>query len=198
MEDMELTKVHGCALAVVMAGCFTAASAMEGQGVSEASPANPTATPMHVPGADAIDAASAPSGAAGTTGYLFVAGSAFTPRSSAAPVVYTGAGCINSVSDFVVTDLQLPAGVSVLGIRSYYYNNGQATSVTTALTSYDGAGGFTDQIVANSTLNTGYADEYTGAVTPVVIDNGSLFYLLLATTPVNLQFCGIRVFYQNP
>jgi hypothetical protein len=198
MEDMELTKVHGCALAVVMAGCFTAASAMEGQGVSEASPANSTAIPMHVPGADNIDAVLAPSGVAGTTSYLFVAGSAFTARDSAAPVVYTGAGCINSASNFVVTDLQLPAGASVLGIRSYYYNNGQATSVTTALTSYDGAGGFTDQIVANSTLNIGYADEYTAAAAPVLIDNASLFYLLLATTPVNLQFCGIRVFYQNP
>jgi hypothetical protein len=195
---MELTKVCGCALAVVIAGCFTAAPAMEGQGVSEASVANASAHPMHVPGADNLDAATAPSGIAGTTAYLFVAGSAFTPRGSATSVAYSGGGCINNTSDFVVTDLQLPSGVSVLGIRSYYYNSGQVTSVTTALTSYDGAGGFTDQIVASSTLNVGYADEYTAAAAPVEIDNAGLSYLLLATTPANLQFCGIRVFYQNP
>jgi len=197
MDEMVRTKVCGCAFAVAMAGCLTAASAMEGQGVSEASPANPAAIPMHVPGADNPGTVEAPSGV-GTNGYLFVAGSAFTPRSSSTPVVYTGAGCINATSDYVVTDLQLPAGASVLGIRSYYYNSGQAASVLTALSSYDGAGGHTDQIIAASTLNTGYANEYTGAVAPVVIDNTNLSYLLLALTPANLQFCGIRVFYQYP
>jgi len=192
---MDTKQRLACALAMALAAW--AATAVAREGTTDGAPVRPTALSHHL---SAVDDAvpSAPAGVSGSTGYLFVAGSAFTSRDSSNAVSYAGAGCVVSTSNYVVTDLQLPDGANVLGIRSYYYNNGQPGSVAATLTSYDGAGGFTDHVIGNSTMNTGYADEYFGAVTPPVIDNASLSYALLGKTVANTQFCGIRVFFQYP
>lgn len=181
------------ALALAMMAGLVTANAKEG--TTELAPA---ATPLfhHLPAVDDV-VSPAPDGSGGY-GYLFVAGSAFSPRSSSAPMTYVSGGCIKSPADFVVTDLQLPDGVTVLGIRSYYYNNGQSGSVDAALTSYDGAGAFTDHVFVQSTMNTGYADEYSAAATPAVIDNYARAYTLLGSTDADMQFCGIRVYFQYP
>lgn len=191
---MDLYKNGMCALALAMTACFATAHAAEGNRASEAPMARPSALPMSPSGADTLHGVTAPSGVS-TNGYLFIAGSAFTPRTSSTVVTYTGAGCV-SAPDYVVTDVQLPDGVTVVGIRSYYYNMGQPGTVTAAFTSYDGAGGFTDHVFGSSTLNTGYNDEFFNATTPPVIDNLNNSYVAMGYTGANVSFCGIRVFYQ--
>ncbi len=183
-------------LALALATCCTGAMAAEGGG-TDAAPMRTAALSHHVAAVDDV-ASPAPSGVGGAFGYLFVAGSAFSPRSSASPMTYAGGGCIKSTNDFVATDLQLPDGITVLGIRSYYYNNGQAGNVSAALTTYDGAGAFTDHVIGASTLNTGYADEYFALTTPLVIDNLSRSHVLLGQTAADMLFCGIRVYFQYP
>ena len=146
----------------------------------------------HMPGPDmAADGTNAPAGVAGQ--YLFLAGSAFTPRASDQTITYPAAGCTNSSGGFVVTSLELPDGAEVFGLRLYYYNNGSSGSVSGALSSYTGDGGYTDHILGNSTGNTGYSSEYFQA-TSLVIDN-SQSYALLGSTGAGLSLCGIRVFY---
>ena len=148
----------------------------------------------HMPGPDmAADGAITPAGVAGQ--YLFVAGSAFTPRKSGQIITYPGGGCTNTSSDWVLTSLELPDGAEVLGLRLYYYNNGSAGSVSGALTSYTGAGGSSDLLVGTSTENIGYSSEYFPATTPLVIDNFAKSYALLGTTGIDLRLCAIRVFY---
>ena len=148
----------------------------------------------HMPGPDmVVDGTNAPAGVAGQ--YLFVAGSAFTPRNSSATITYPGGGCTNSSGDWVLTSLELPEGAEVLGLRLYYYNNGASGSVAGALTSYTGAGGSTDLILGSSTGSTGYSSEYFPAASSLVIDNGGQSYALLGSAGVNLRLCGIRVFY---
>src|SRR5690554_2550112 len=72
---------------------------------------------------------------------LFIAGSAFTPRTSAQTVTYPGAGC--SYSDkAMTTSVNLPAGSSVTGVRVYYYNQDPSSTLGTFFTSYNGLGGF--------------------------------------------------------
>lgn len=188
---------QGLAGALALAMTVWLANAAAAEGTTDAVPVSATPLSHHVPAVD--DAVSpGPDGTPGSYGYLFVAGSSFSPRASSAPMTYASGGCIQSTSDYVVTDMQLPNGAAVLGIRSYYYNNGQSGSVDAALTSYDGAGAFTDHVVGASTLNAGYSDEYFAAGTPVVIDNFNRSYVLLGMTVADMRFCGIRVYFQYP
>lgn len=134
---------------------------------------------------------------AGPNGYLFLAGSAFHPRTSSQTLTYEGSGCISS-DDAVTTDLQLPEGAVINGIRIYYYNMGQPGNVTTFLTVYDGAGTYTDLLVSDSTQDLGYASEYEALPSPETVDNLSQAYVLTANTDTGTQFCGVRVFYAAP
>ena len=149
---------------------------------------------FHAPGADEAGLF-APTGAAND--YLFVAGSAFNARTSTQTVTYPGAGCINSTAA-VTTDLQLPQGAEIQGIRTYYYDMASAGSVGTYLTVYDGAGGSSDLLNQDSTLESGYASEYFNLAVPVVVDNLAQSYVLTANMAANLRFCGMRVFYDAP
>lgn len=148
----------------------------------------------HMPGPDmTADGITAPTGG---SDYLFVAGSAFTPRSSSTTVTYPGGGCINASGSYVVTSLELPQGAEISGVRIFYYNNGSANSATAALTSYAGDGGSSDLIFGTTTQNTGFVSEYfMPSSPPLVINNGGQAYALLASTGSGLQLCGMRVFY---
>ncbi|MEZ5463217.1 hypothetical protein [Dokdonella sp.] len=146
----------------------------------------------HAPGPDlASDGSAAPSGG---TQYLFLAGSAFTPRTSSQTVSYPGGGC--SFSDnALTTSLELPEGATVQGVRLYYYNNGLPSSVGLFLTAYTGAGGTSDLLTGSSSEDTGYASEYFAASTPLSIDYAGQSYVLTATMNSGQRLCGMRVFY---
>lgn len=134
---------------------------------------------------------------AATDGWLFVAGSAFNARSSSQVVEYLNAGCIYTDAA-VTTDLQLLDGMKIKGVRTFYYNMGQSGSISTYLTSYDGMGGFIDHLNGDSTLDTGYSQEYYSMVSPITVNNFSNAYVLTALIDSNTRFCGMRVFYENP
>ena len=149
----------------------------------------------HVPGPDmATDGTAAPAGVGSQ--YLFLAGSAFTPRTSAQTVSYPGGGCTYS-SDWIISSLDLPGGTEILGVRLFYFNSGSAGSVAMNLFSYTGDGNFNLALSGNSTLNTGYSSDYFPFPdgSPLVIDNISNSYALLGSMSVNLRLCGMRVFY---
>lgn len=177
--------------AILLAGICVPAMAMEATSDGAAAPHNFSF--YNAPGAD--DAALASPQVLDS--YLFVAGSAFHPRTSAQSVTYAGAGCISS-SAAVTTDLQLPDGAAVYGVRTYYYNLGAPTSVYTSLTVYDGAGNFTDLLSEPSTLNGGYASEYFDFDPDLIVDNIPQSYVLTGNISSDAQLCGMRVFYGAP
>lgn len=183
--------LFGATLAVALAGMGGTVCAQE-----NSSGIRSGTTPgffHHQPGAD--DTAGRPAGTAATSRWLFVPAAAFVRRTSAQSLTSASPGCVHSDS-MLNADLQLPAGAAILGVRTYYYNLGQAGVVRSWLTSYDGAGDYTDHIGANSTLNTGYASEYFEVPTPLTINPYTLSYALNARTDANLRLCGMRVFYE--
>jgi hypothetical protein len=134
---------------------------------------------------------------AGSDQYLFVAGSAFSPRTSTQTVSYPGAGCIFSDSA-VTTDVQLPSGTEVLGVRLYYYDMATLGNVNIFFTNYDGAGDGSDLISGSSTLESGFSSEFFSAPASVFIDNASGSYVLIANMATGLRFCGARLFISQP
>lgn len=146
----------------------------------------------HAPGPDlAADGTAAP---AGGNQYLFLAGSAFTPRTSSQSVTYPGAGC-TFTDGAITTSLELPDGASILGVRLYYYNNAAPGSVSLFLTSYTGDGGLADLVTGSSTQNTGYTSEFFTPPSSLIIDNAGQSYVLTSTMNAGLRLCGMRVFY---
>ncbi len=184
--------ISGIALVAMLLGF--ASPVFAGDGVSAAPASAQAISYLHMPGADmTADGSLTPNGVVGNQ-YLFVAGSAFTPRSSAQAVTYPGAGCSNS-SAAVTTSLELPQDASILGVRLYYYNNGTASSVSLFLTTYPGDGNSTDELVASSTLNTGYSSEYFALPAALLVDNVAHAHALTGLTGGTTRLCGMRVFY---
>ena len=129
--------------------------------------------------------------------YLFVAGSALTPRTSTTTLNYPGAGCINA-SAAVTTDLQLPNGSTLQGVRVYYYDDSPAGSVGLWVTKYNGLGSVSDIINSTMPHAAGYADNYVAAPAVELIDNFNHAYVLTALTDTDTRICGFRVFYSTP
>lgn len=183
------------ATAILFAMAATTASANEASSEGPGFPEPQNFNYTHAPGPDE-DArlAAAPSG---SDQYVFVAGSAFTPRTSAQTVSYPGSGCTSSDAA-VTTDVQLPSGTEVLGVRLYYYDMAAAGSVGVFFTNYNGGGGTSDLITGTSTLESGYSSEFFAAPASVFIDNISGSYVLTATMDAGLRFCGARLFISQP
>lgn len=129
--------------------------------------------------------------------YLFIAGSAFTPRASSQTVTYPGAGCTYS-NMALTTSLELPDGAVIDGVRLYYYSTNASSHVKAAVTSYDGGGSFEDLVFGTSSGSAGYADEYFALSTPKLVDNFSESLVLVALQDAGTRFCGMRVFYDTP
>ncbi len=132
-----------------------------------------------------------------TDHYLFIAGSALTPRNGSTTVTYSGAGCTTS-SDWLTTDLQLPHGSTLYGVRTYYYDNAATGSLQTAVTRYDGQGDLTDLLLTTLPHGTGYANRYELLPTAEVINNIGYSYVLLVRPGTDTRICGLRVFYSTP
>ena len=185
------------AVLLLCAGFGVQATAGEGDPAGEVAPAGGTVS-VHIPGADDFPSLAAPNITVGSgSEYLFVAGSAFIPSTSAATVTYGGAGCVNSTGS-LITDLQLPEGSTIYGFRLYSYNNGASGAVTGHLTTYDGAGGFSTLGSGSSTVTTGYGDEFIAFSQDPVVANAAAAYTLVALTDADTRLCGIRIFYGTP
>lgn len=181
----------GATLLVALAGTFDRVHAQESSSSSPSGAA--PAFFMHAPGAD--DAVESVDGTSATERYLFVPAAAFVRRSSTQTLTVPAPGCVDS-SGMLNADLQLPKGAVIRGVRTYYYNQGQSGVVRTWLTSYDGAGVYTDHIGADSTTSSGYSSQYFPAPAPLTVDPYLLSYVLNARIDPNLRMCGMRVFYE--
>ena len=146
----------------------------------------------HLPGADqSIDGTT---GILGGSAYLFVAGSAFTPRTSAQTVTYPGGGCVHS-NLAVTTSLELPDSATIEGVRVFYYNTNPSAGIGLFLTNYTGVGGSFDLLTGTTTSGAGYNSEYFAAGAAQIVDNFAGSYVLTATMAADTRFCGMRVFY---
>lgn len=146
----------------------------------------------HIPGAD--QAFDRPPGLLGGESYLFIAGSAFTPRTSSQTVTYPGGGCSYSTAA-LTTSLEMPDGATISGVRVYYYNVTPLAALGMFLTTYPGNGTSSDLLTGNLTSSSGYSSEYIGFTNPLLIDNFTGAYALTATTAAGTRLCGMRVFY---
>ena len=128
---------------------------------------------------------------------MFVAGSALHPRTSSATLTYSGAGCSNA-NEAITTDLQLPNGSTLEGVRTYYYDNAAPGRITIFVTKYDGTGATSDIIMSSLPDATGHASVLTSPSATEVIDNVNQSYVLTASTGTDVRICGFRVFYSMP
>lgn len=146
------------------------------------------------PGADQVGSTRAPEGG---SDYLFIAGSSFTPRTDTQTLSYPGAGCSFS-NGFLISNLDLPSGTTVNGVRLYYFSNTSGDTVRFNLGFFDGGGGTGFPITGVSTLSSGYSSQYfTPTTPPLIIDTLTNSYALLASMDAGTRFCGMRVFYTN-
>lgn len=133
--------------------------------------------------------------------YAFVAGSALRPRNSTADwMVASSGGCLytNALGEIFNVDLQLPDGATIEFLRLYYYDT-SADDNRAWVTSYDGAGNYSDLITVASTGNVGYGQALSASPS-VVVDNYSNNYVLQWTSDTagnTSQLCGLRVFYST-
>ncbi|MCB1567179.1 MAG: hypothetical protein KDI78_16485 [Xanthomonadales bacterium] len=167
---------------------FTVAAEVTSDGLKQPFEARPIYN--SAPGAD--EAALSKATTAGF--YQFIAGSAFNPRTSTQTVSYPGAGCTFSDAN-LTTDVQLPDGAVLEGIRFFYYDAGGTGGVTIYMTTYDGLGNYTDIGAVGSTLETGYSSEYLDIDPGHVVDNGSNAYVVIVNTNSGTRFCGARIYY---
>lgn len=166
--------------------------ALANEGNSGGLPAAQNLNYTHIPGAD--QAFDRPSGTLGGDSYLFIAGSAFTPRTSSQTVTYPGAGCSYSTAA-LTTSLEMPDGATIQGVRIYYYNITPSAQIDLFLTTYPGNGTSSDLLTGNSTGSSGFSSEYIGFTNPLLIDNFDGAYVLSGTMAAGTRLCGMRVFY---
>lgn len=186
-----IRKMFAASIALAMFGLCQPALANEA--TSDGFPRAQNFSVNHVPGSDQdLDGTTAPSGFGST--YLFVAGSAFTPRRSAQMVTYPGGGCSYS-TDALTTSLELPDFAEIYGVRVYYYSTNESDNVGLFLTNYPGDGTSDDLLTGTSSFSSGYSDEYFEADPALTVDNLSGSYVLTATMDAGTRFCGMRVFY---
>lgn len=156
-------------------------------------------------------AASAPAVTAGqadgTTGrgfsttfsYYYVAGSTLTTRDSTSGWGYSGVGCVSLANgdELFTVSLELPEGARIDYLRLFYRDT-SASNGMAWLTTYDGAGNFTDLTSVSSAGNGGYGttlSPYLGHV----VNNASRAYVLnwaANQTGNTMQLCGLRVAYR--
>lgn len=183
--------ILGTSIALAMFGLCQPALASEG--TSDGFPPAQNLSFNHVPGSDQDLDGTMTSMGGGST-YLFVAGSAFTPRTSAQTVTYPGGGCSYS-TDALTTSLELPDFAQIEGVRVYYYSTNPSANVGLFLTTYPGDGSSNDLLTGTSSFSSGYSDEYFDAVPALTVDNLGGSYVLTATMDAGTRFCGMRVFY---
>lgn len=150
----------------------------------------------HLPGADQT-ATMAP---LASDQYFFIAGVAFNRWESSASVSYHAAGCIRtSWGDYLFSDLPLPSGATLRGVRLFYWNNGNASDgVSLWVARHPGDGNYDYLLTSASSLDTGYSSEYFALPTAEVIDNAGYAYVLHANTKNNSALCGVRLFFDTP
>lgn len=131
--------------------------------------------------------------------YFNAAGSAFAPRDSSTSWDYQSGGCVSAGvgNDIFTLHLDLPQGARIDYLRIYYRDTSAANS-RAWVTTYDGAGNFSDLTAVDSTGNGGYGTTLSPYVGHVV-DKLNRSYVLNwrpEQTGASMQLCGLRVAYR--
>lgn len=182
-----------CSVSIAAALFGFCAPSFASEGSSDGFPPAQNFSATHAPGADRdLHGTTVPLG--GGNQYLFLSGSAFTPRTSGQTVTYPGGGCAYS-DDALTTSLELPNAALIEGVRVYYYSTSASTSIAMYLTTYQGDGTFSDLLTGSTELSGGYSDEYFDADPALTINNLDGSYVLTALLDAGTRLCGMRVFY---
>jgi hypothetical protein len=133
--------------------------------------------------------------------YINVAGSTMRPRSSATDWTYPGGGCIaaSGATDVFITHLGIPNGSRIDYLRIYFYDT-SANDSQAWVTTYNGAGAFTDLTSVSSSGTAGYGTLLSPFVGHVVDSTSSSYVLNWSSnqTGSTMQLCGLRVAYRMP
>lgn len=135
--------------------------------------------------------------------YLWIAGSSFKPRSTGVSYSYASNGCLvsntggSSLDESFTVSFRVPDSSVLRGVRFYYYDTSSDSS-SMSITSYDGAGNFTDHVLGASQDSAGYGDTYLGLTTPYTIATFTRGFVINWYPNVagsSMRLCGARIFY---
>lgn len=134
--------------------------------------------------------------------YVFYTGQSLIPIDGSTTKNNVGPGCSYRPSGdhALVGSIDLPAGTRIYGYRLYYFNNGDPGRVRSFLQEYDGAGDGLVIASLESTLSSGYHDEYISITESYYINpnQSSLSIVLYPGNSINLAVCGLRLYVQYP
>ena len=137
-------------------------------------------------------------------GYLNIAGSAFHPLDNSTTFTYPGSGCIAKTggSDTrFVHKVNLPVGAVAQYLRLYYYNT-SSNQIVAFFTTYDGVGNFNEVIsVSTGGGPSGYNSVLSSAMDFVFAPSTHAINILVnlgSQNDTTLQFCGVRIAYDQP
>jgi len=175
-------------LAVPTLGLLLAGSALAAESGSypPALPGMSDITFDHHPGPD-LEAAIGPR--------LFITAAALHRRDTNTTVSYNRGGCVTS-SGTLTTDLALPAGATILGMRTFYFNDGSGGDVMSAITRYTGQNAVTDLLSTSFPAGTGYTSVYNELPIPETVNEYDYAYVLNARGSGSTQICAMLVLYQ--
>ncbi|HNT54585.1 MAG TPA: hypothetical protein PKG95_07725 [Anaerolineaceae bacterium] len=134
--------------------------------------------------------------------YMNVAGSTLRQRASGNNWFASGSGgCVyaNDTYNIFNLDAQFPEGARIDYLRIFYYDTSDSNSIAW-LTTYDGAGGYSDRTNVYSANNLGYGTTLSDYLGETVINYNNPY--LLNWRPMvadnTMQLCGLRVAYRLP
>jgi hypothetical protein len=134
--------------------------------------------------------------------YIFSAGSSLHSADYTMRQDYQPGACVSAIdsgSQFLTLNLDLPDGVRIDYLRLFYYDT-DASNGTANLRKYDAAGGYTEIATVTSAGNTGYGTTLSAYIAHVVnnTDGGYVLNWLPSVTGTSMQLCGLRVAYRLP
>ncbi|MCA9985205.1 MAG: hypothetical protein KDE59_12950 [Anaerolineales bacterium] len=134
--------------------------------------------------------------------YLFIAGSNFRPRDSAATFSYTGGGCTqrnsNTGDSWFTTQIQLPDGATINSMTVYFLDNNVTYDINSELWNFNGAGGTNLLAEADSSGSPGYSSTSAPAFSHVVNNSAgplSVVASIQGGVGSSLALCGLRIGY---
>lgn len=138
-----------------------------------------------------------------TDAYYFIPASAFNRLESATESKYVAGGCIRVTGGFrfVATDMQVPDGSGIYGLRVYYKDTDASNQITGWIVTYNGDSLYENLVAVPSDAQAGYGSKYLGITPNPIVDNFAHAYSInvgQTGSSASTAFCGVRVFYSTP
>ncbi|MCK9538932.1 hypothetical protein [Dokdonella sp.] len=138
-----------------------------------------------------------------TDSYYFIPASAFNRIQSNTETTYVAGGCIRITGGFrfATTDMQIPTGSSIYGLRVYYKDTDASNMVRGWITTYDGNSVYDELVAVESEVSVGHGSKYLGVTPRPIVDNFAHAYSIdigQTGSSASTAFCGARVFYSTP